>query len=278
MSEFAYNIHGNGVAYLTAPLLSHYGVTHAFTARGTVDAGIDADFAGLHLGMGDGGDDCGRERAMRNYGLLGETLGININDFIAAKQVHGTEVIEVSAAGSGRGITRRDEADILTCDGLITSVPNTCLTARSADCVIILFYDPRNHACGVCHAGWKGTAAGIAAETVRRMAERFGSSPTDIVAATGPCIQPCCFETDENVPQAMRESLGGDADAFIERRGAKYHVSLPGINATWLRRAGLTDNNIALCGECTCCDAERYYSHRRQKGRRGLQAGVIALL
>ncbi len=86
-------------------------------------------------------------------------------------------------------------------DALITRKRGVALTMSTADCVPLLFYDPVTEAIGVAHAGWRGTARGIAAATVVAMGEQFGSRPADIRAGAGPSIGPCCYEVSEEVKQ-----------------------------------------------------------------------------
>ena len=96
-------------------------------------------------------------------------------------------------------------------DGLITNEPGVVLTVFSADCTPVLLHDPVHRAVGAVHAGWRGTAGGIAAKAVEAMTSAFGTRPEDIQAAIGPCIGPCCFETGEDVPAAMVKALGEEA-------------------------------------------------------------------
>jgi YfiH family protein len=147
----------------------------------------------------------------------------------------------------------------------------------SADCGIILLHDPVNRCVGAIHAGWRGCAAGIVENAVRAMAEHFGSDPADLLAAIGPCIGQCCFETDDDVADAMLAALGEDARPCLERRGAKWHVDLAGLNRLWLLRAGLRPEHIDLCGLCTACHPEWFWSHRKMGSARGLQAAMISL-
>ena len=49
---------------------------------------------------------------------------------------------------------------------------------------------------GTVTANGGGCAAGIVEKTVRAMETTFGSRPQDLIAAIGPCIGQCCFETD----------------------------------------------------------------------------------
>ena len=119
------------------------------------------------------------------------------------------------------------------------------------------------------------TAAGIAAETVRVMAEDYGCDPADLCAAIGPAIGPCCFETDGDVPEALRAALGVAVEPFMAWNGSKWHIDLKAVNALWLRREGVTC--IDICDHCTACRPDLYWSHRKMGLRRGEQAALIAL-
>ena len=134
-----------------------------------------------------------------------------------------------------------------------------------------------NRAAGAVHAGWRGCAAGILEKAAEAMARAYGTRPEKLLAAVGPCIGPCCFETDGDVPEAMRAALGREAEPYLSRRGAKWHVDLAGLNRQWLLRAGLLPEHIDLCGLCTACRRDLFWSHRKLGEARGAQAALIAL-
>ena len=97
----------------------------------------------------------------------------------------------------------------------------------------------------------------------------------DIRAAVGPAIGQCCFETDGDVPDALREALGAESEPFMAWNGRKWHIDLKAVNALWLRKAGV--QHIDVCADCTCCRTDLYWSHRKTGLRRGEQAALIAL-
>jgi YfiH family protein len=136
-----------------------------------------------------------------------------------------------------------------------------------------LLHDPVTGAVGAVHAGWRGTAASIAAKAVEAMAREFGCRPENIRAAIGPNIGACCFQTDADVPDAMLEAFGEEAKAFITPKAEKYYVNLKEINALVLRRAGV--RHIDISTECTVCQCHRFWSHRVTKGDRGSQGAII---
>lgn len=251
--------------YLTAPLLE--GTAHCFSTRfGGVSRGI---LSSLNLGT-HRGDHPGN--VLENYRRLGAAAGFDPKRTVFTKQIHSDIVERVGASECGRGLIRPVEQG---CDGLVTNEPNVALTVFSADCTPVLLFDPVHRAIGAVHAGWRGTAAAIAAKAVEKMNREFGTDPEDVCAAIGPCIGPCCFETDADVPEAMRASFGSAAEDFIRPVGQKYYVNLKEMNALALRRIGVKKIDIAK--ECTACQPERFWSHRRVGGERGSLAAIIML-
>lgn len=241
--------------------------SHGFTTRlGGVSTG---DFASLNLGVRRGDD---RACVLKNYELLGAAVGFDPKKAVGAVQVHRDNIRVVTSEDWGKGLYAHTDYEA---DGLITDVPGTALTVYSADCGTVLMEDRRTGAVGACHAGWRGTALGIAEKAVGAMAETFGTRPEDVRAALGPCIGDCCFETDSDVPEAMLVQLGEEAGAAITRKGKKYYVNLKALNRIWLQRAGVPADSIDVSPLCTACHSEIFWSHRRHGNRRGSLAAVI---
>lgn len=239
-------------------------VPHAFTTRrGGVSAGY---LAGLNLGMNRGDEP---QNVAENYARLGKTLGFDAEKLVLANQVHG-DFVRVVTETDNRGLDHRQYPE---CDGLITSTPGVTLVVFTADCTPILLHDPVTGAVGAVHAGWRGTALDIAGKAVRKMASEFGCRPGDIRAAIGPNIGPCCFETDGDVPAALRETFGPTVEEFVRPGEEKFYVNLKTINALALRRAGV--EQIEISTDCTMCSPEKYWSHRYTRGVRGSQGAVI---
>lgn len=239
-------------------------VPHAFTTRfGGVSTGINAS---LNLALNSQDT---LENVETNLRILADALGFDPEKLIMTRQIHSCLV---------RVVTEKDHLtlchrDYPACDGLVTNTPGVALLVFTADCTPLLLYDPVTGAVGAAHAGWRGTAKAIGARCVEAMARNFGTNPKDIRAAIGPNIGFCHFETDADVPEAMRAAFGKEVNPFIEKRGDKYHLDLKAINALVLRRAGV--ENIVISGDCTCCQPDRFWSHRVTKGARGSQGAMI---
>ena len=213
--------------YLTAEGIT---VPHCFTTRyGGVSTGY---LSSLNIGLHRGDDP---ENVRENFRILADALGIVPEDFVLTRQIHSDIVCKVGRADRGNHMVEGASAE---CDALVTNEPGVALVIFTADCTPIVFYDPVTGAVGAAHAGWKGTALGIAAKTVEAMVHHFGCDPANIRAAIGPNISGCCFETDRDVPDAMVAALGEEARPFIRPSGEKFYVNLKEINALWLRKAG----------------------------------------
>ena len=200
---------------------------------------------------------------------MGNALGFDPHKLVLTHQIH-TDIVRLVTHRDHLGF---DHHAYPQCDGLITCDPGTALVVFTADCTPVLLHDPVTGAVGACHAGWRGTAADIAGKTVRAMVEAFGCEPANIRAAIGPNLGFCCFETDGDVPEAMRKTYGPAAEEFIRSVGAKYYVNLKSINALSLRRAGV--HHVETSTACTKCDPHTYWSHRVHGAARGSQGGII---
>ena len=240
------------------------GVPHCFTTRlGGVSSGT---LASLNIGMHRGDEP---ENVAENYRILGKAIGFDPEKLVLTRQIH-TDVVRLVTKEDHNGF---DHHAYPQCDGLITNDPGTALVIFTADCTPILLHDPVTGAVGAAHAGWRGTAAGIAAKTVQAMCKAYGCKAENIRAAIGPNIGQCCFETHSDVPQAMVDSLGMAAQNYIWKNGEKHYVNLKEMNALWLKGAGV--QNIEISDACTACRPDLFWSYRRVGDARGSQGAII---
>ena len=185
-----------GVTFLAAQEMDQaVGVAHGFSTRlGGVSQGM---WASLNLGVSRGDDP---DHVRENYRRFFAAIGAQGPRLAQSCQVHGSHVRVITQAD-----VKEDPYEKVSyeADGLVTDLPGVTLVIFSADCLPILYYDPVRQVVGAAHAGWRGTAADIAGAVVRKMEEVYGSQPQDILAAIGPGIGACCFETHEDVPNAM---------------------------------------------------------------------------
>ncbi len=254
-------------------------VSAGITSRsgGVSEAHLQSMNCALHVG-----DDA--DKVFANRAILADQLGVPFEAWTCAEQVHGNRVALVTASERGKGRLSREDA-IQNTDALITNEPGVWLTAFFADCVPLYFFDPVQKAVGLSHAGWKGTVLQIAEATVKGMALHFGSKPADLIAAIGPSIGGCCYEIDEAVANpvlAALEQIGiSEAhDSFLASRSdkpGKYMLNLQQINRQIMIKAGILPSRIEICGMCTSCRTDSFFSHRKEKGRTGRMTAWIGI-
>jgi purine-nucleoside/S-methyl-5'-thioadenosine phosphorylase / adenosine deaminase len=237
------------------------GVLGAVAAR---HGGVSpAPFDSLNLGASVGDEPF---NVNANLNRLHQALDLDPALTVDARQAQAGEVGLVT--GTERG-TRIDGVD-----ALITNIPGIPLMLRFADCVPILFYDPMHRAIGIAHAGWRGTVARVAANTVLAMAEHLCSEPGNILACVGPSIGPCCYEVGADVSTRVETAFPFASDLLIHRNGSVY-FDLWEANARLLQEIGVGE--IEVAGLCTADHTNDFFSWRRENARTGRFAAVIAL-
>jgi len=219
------------------------------TRRGGVSTGA---FASLNLGRktADAGAnvDANRQR-------LAAAVGLPRERFLYGIQVHGATVRRATEPpGAARPAVEED--------GQATALDGAAALVFVADCLPVLLVS--DGAVAALHGGWRGLAGGIAAEGVDALRELGAGGP--VTAAIGPGARGCCYEVGEEVHAAFAGVPGA-------RRGER-NLDLPAIARHRLAEAGV--GTIHDAGLCTMCAGEElFFSHRRDKGVTGRQAGVV---
>ena len=212
------------------------------------------------------GDDLERVRANRNLSL--KALGCVPESVFDVWQVHGADVVCANTP-------RPDGESLRQADIILTDKPDLTLYMRFADCVPMLFHDPRKGVIGVAHAGWVGTLRDVATSTVNTMKKQYGSNPADIVAGIGPSIGPDHYEVGSDVILQVMQKFGDESELLLKSHNGKIHFDLWKTNQILLERAGV--GTIEIAGVCTACNTSDWFSHRAEKGRTGRFGALITL-
>ena len=116
----------------------------------------------------------------------------------------------------------------------------------------------------------------MASEMIHAMKEKFGCEPENIHAAIGPGIGECCFKVREDVAHLFQK-MPQQMTRLTRISETHWRLSLEAIHEGSLRREGVPPAQITKSGVCTCCEQDRFYSHRRMGEKRGTMAAVIQL-
>ena len=192
---------------------------------------------------------------------LVDKIGLKSCSIASAEQVHGNLIAYVGRTAHLTGV-----------DGLATDQPGVVLTAVVADCLPIYLWSRKRRCIALLHAGWRGTADGIASTGVDFLGQRFGIAPNGLTALLGPCICSECYEVGPEVADRFDQSV------LRKGRSDRYFLDLRGENLRQLVNSGVAEDAIMSDGRCTCCLPELFYSYRGDGKKAGRMFAALALL
>jgi YfiH family protein len=240
------------------------GATASFSTR--VGGVSEPPFDALNLGVF---TDDERNAVVENRRRLAAALGFPPERIVIGRQVHGAELDAHSDPQVPSPFAEPD-SPISQVDGHVTPARDLALLVFVADCVPVALSGPGGVA--MLHCGWRGLAAGgrisnriAAASAASGLIERAVTATRASAAVIGPSIGPCCYEVGDEVLDAL--------GALGEGTAAGRRLDLPAVARRTLQAAGV--EQIETSGLCTSCEAELFFSHRRDNGRTGRQAGLV---
>jgi YfiH family protein len=237
----------DGVRWLHAEL--PHGAQAAFSTR--VGGASEPPYDSLNVAILTGDD---RDTVRDNRHSLARVLGLDPERVVIARQVHGAEIEAHDGPQEPSPFADPGVVDPPERDGHVVAEPKLAALVFVADCLPVALAGPGGVA--MLHCGWRPLAGGI----VERGAEAVGAT----AAAVGPGIGPCCYEVGEEVLARFLPLGAGVAEGRM--------LDLPEVARRLLERAGVTEVEVA--GNCTCCEPELFYSHRREGPTTGRQGGI----
>jgi polyphenol oxidase len=228
-------------------------------------------------------------QAQDDWGRVAAAIGVTPARIHRMHQVHGCTAVPIYDRGDSPdtgnpaiGSPDVGNPDTVStvppeADALVTDARDVALAVRVADCVPLLMADRRTGAVAAVHAGWRGTAAGIAAAAVRRLQQEYGSRPDDVVAAIGPSIGACCYQVGPSVLEGFQHdghSQALVATWFSPDEGDRLRLDQWAANRDQLIAAGVPAGQVYIAQLCTMTHLSVFYSYRAE-GRTGRLLGVI---
>jgi polyphenol oxidase len=264
---------------------------HGFSTRG---GGYSRAYGNNALNLGFTKDDS-KAAVEKNRAAFLEKLGAKANSrlwpLVTLRQIHSDIIRFVDSTSEST----------LAGDGMITATPGLLLGIQTADCLPIILVDPKHHAVGVFHAGWRGTLIRVVEKGVGEMRHYFGSRPRDLKAAIGPGIHSCCYDVGPEVRDKFESQFAYASQLFREveepdpvrekypmlflTARAPGHSELPKkifldlveANRQQLLAVGVPRKSIETSPLCTNCRTDLLFSYRAEKGKTGRMLAVVGL-
>lgn len=218
----------------------------------------------------------------KQYKKLCDNLNWNYEKIIRPFQTHTDVVKSIKQDENCKfGIFPENLNDV---DGIITNEKEIILATASADCILLLFYDPIKKVIANTHSGWQGTFKQISVNTVKQMMQEYNSNPEDIICCMAPSISKEMFEVDEDLYQKFYDkfkTLKRANEIFekgeIKENKQKYHIDTVLINREILENIGLKPENIIESKICTVKNSDIVHSFRVDKENSGRNNAFIKL-
>jgi YfiH family protein len=213
------------------------------------------------------------EAVLTNKERFYRLLNIDAETVAQAQLVHGAHIEIV------REYAPRDARyKFPSTDGLVTNLIDRPLFIPVADCLAIAYADPKHHAIGLAHVGWKGAVAKIPQEMVKVMHTAYGTEPADLLVGVSPGLGPCCYEVQQDLVTIFTETFPTEAHRFfIPQANGSIHLDMWTAVLWQLQDVGVQAEHIELANICTACHTDEFYSHRAEKGKTGRFASMIVL-
>jgi purine-nucleoside/S-methyl-5'-thioadenosine phosphorylase / adenosine deaminase len=268
-----------------APLKELPWLVHGFSTRTGGASLLSSGEYVLNLGFTDWDR---RENVLKNRQAFQSAIGATDSPLVLLKQFHSAVALFFDEPPQEQ---RKGDASFTNSRGILLGI-------QTADCVPVLLVDLKKRAVAAIHAGWRGTLARIAEKTVGEMRMHFGSDPTDILAALGPAIGPCCYEVGTELVTEFTSQFADAEEYFDEPRTGEepnplqwlnmmppghqpppknVRLDLGKANRSQLLAAGLRDANIFVSNLCTACHPDLFFSYRKEGAKSGRLLAAIGM-
>ena len=195
-----------------------------------------------------------KENVIQNINIVSKKLNCEKKPIVALNQNHGNKVVCFN--------NQKDVKNKIIGDAIVTTLKNVGISVLTADCVPILFYNPKKKIVGCVHAGWKGALNGIIENTIDKFLE-LNSNTRDLVVAIGPCINHHHYEVGHDFYKKFVDQNKNNQQFFIVLNDKKYLFNIRSYINAKLIRLGI--NNIDHIEMDTFSNKENFFSYRRSK-------------
>ncbi len=248
--------------FIITQLESFTNIKHAFSTKR--EGYSNLPFKCLNLGY------CEKDspdNVNKNRRLFFEALNLEKNKLILLNQIHSDNFIEIEDANFDGEIKG---------DGIYTKLPGIILGIQTADCLPLLFYEPKNGIIGAMHLGWKGLLNRLCQKMFLAIIDKYKVKAKNIIIGIGPAIQQCCYEIKEDVLQLFKREFNYIEKCIVYDEN-RIKMDLLHLLLMQLWEIKASNNNVSWIKLCTYCNPQYFFSYRRE-GPTGRLLSIICKL
>jgi len=194
--------------------------------------------------------------------LLKEQVQLSCSKVFNIRQVHGSKIVVATTK------LYKESNAIIQADGIVTQDCDVPIAIRTADCLPVFMYDPKQKVIGITHAGWRSTQKRIVQGTLKKMKDKFKTRLQDVKVVFGPGLRFCCYEVTEEFLKVFPKETKHIKD--------QLYFDLALANKHQLLSLGILSKNIFDAKTCTRC-MKKCFSYRRDQDRAGRMLSVMML-
>jgi YfiH family protein len=206
------------------------------------------------------------EVVMQRRQRFADQLGFDLARALMTVQEHGANVVTFHRHRPEGGQC------VFETDALATDVSGQAIVTYHADCFPLFFLDPSRGVVAGAHAGWRGSLAGVATQTVQALHLAYGTAPDELEVLIGPGICVRCYPVGGQIAEQFAARYGRE-DRYVQHEGADVRLDIEAILRLQLEDEGVVPGRILSAGWCTR-EEERWFSHRGGRPGRFLSAVV----
>jgi len=189
---------------------------------------------------------------------------LNFNNLVLPEQVHSSNIIEVFDT---------KKSLIKGCDGIVTRKKGLVIGVITADCLPLVFYDPKNKILAVVHAGYKGILKGIMQNLILKL-KKMGADIKNLKMLVGPSICGKCYEVSGELTREFKKeftwiSSVNVGKSFLDLKKIVFEVAV---------RSGINPKNIEISNLCTKENTSFLFSARASKNKIFGEFATFALI
>ena len=189
-------------------------------------------------------------------------MDLDFNNLVLPEQVHGSNAVEVF--DTKKGLVKGYDSVITRKKGLILGV-------ITADCLPLVFYDPKNKILAVAHAGYKGILEGIVQNLILKL-KKMGADIKNLKMLVGPSICGKCYEVSGKVIEEFKKEfawISSTNKSFLDLKKIVFEIAV---------RNGLNSKNIEISDLCTKENTSFLFSARASKNKIFGEFATFALI
>lgn len=223
---------------------------------------------------------------IRNSSINNLIMQLNITPtlIIQPHQEHTNNIYEFRKE-ENKNIKNDKSLELENVDGVISNKPQIASILTFADCVPLLFYDPKNNVYANIHSGWKGTIKRIAQVATKKLVEDYNCKENNIICCIGPSIRKECFLVNDDVVEIYESEFGKylkntniieKTDKYNEK-GKQSIIDNVEIIKCMLRESNIIEQNIIDCKICTYCNSDKFHSRRKENEKYQVSGSLMMI-